>query len=354
MYQPRFQYSEKIVSLLLEIERVRSIFDFVKFPQDALLEYQFETKINRVSDGVSIDGSSLTRSQIKMLYSKTAFVQPTSETTEAKNLADAFTLLSTFVDNSQAITVESIKELHSTVVSSLVPINKAGLFRQSQLVIKDQEDPSLIYVPPPAIQIPVLIEEVCLYLSSVSAGTLHPAIKAAIVYYIFSAVHPFVEGNSSIARLMTHWVLEKDNASLHSLLSFEESMDEYLDDLLEVFFKIHSGDVRLGEHDLTGWIEAFLEMLSSAYLETRVSYEDFLSPASKLPIKVPEQIPLSPRQMKIIDYISDNGRVVMRQMRDFLPSISEDTILRDLQLLVKKGIIEKEGSTKSASYILKQ
>lgn len=354
MYQPKFRYSEKIVSLLLEIERVRSIFDFVKFPSDSILNYQLETKIERVSSGVAIDGSSLTKSQIKMLFSKTAFVQPTSETTEAKNLTDAFTLLGTFVENSQAVTVESIKELHSVVVSGLVPINKAGLFRQSQLVIKDQDDPSLVFVPPPAIQIPVLVEEVCLWLSSVGANGLHPAIKASIVYYIFSAIHPFVEGNSSIARLLTHWVMERDGASLHSLLSFEESMDEYLDDLLEVFFKLHSEDSRLGEHDLTIWVEKFLEMLSSAYLETRVNYEDFLSPASKLPIKVPEQIPLSPRQMKIIDYISDNGRVVMRQMRDFLPSISEDTILRDLQLLVKKGIIEKEGSTKSASYILKQ
>jgi len=137
MYQPKFAYTEKIVSLLLEIERVRSIFDFVKFPSDSILNYQLETKIERVSNGVALDGSSLTKSQVKMLFTKTAFIQPTSETTEAKNLADAFTLLGNFVANSQAITVESIKELHSVVVTGLVPINKAGLFRQNQLVIKD-------------------------------------------------------------------------------------------------------------------------------------------------------------------------------------------------------------------------
>jgi predicted HTH transcriptional regulator len=36
-----------------------------------------------------------------------------------------------------------------------------------------------------------------------------------------------------------------------------------------------------------------------------------------------------------------------------LPMISDDTILRDLKELTRKGIAKKQGSTKSARYILR-
>ncbi len=43
----------------------------------------------------------------------------------------------------------------------------------------------------------------------------------------------------------------------------------------------------------------------------------------------------------------------MRDLADVLTMVSEDTILRDLKDLYSKNIIEKEGSTKAARYVLR-
>ena len=42
----------------------------------------------------------------------------------------------------------------------------------------------------------------------------------------------------------------------------------------------------------------------------------------------------------------------MKELIRLIPMISEDTILRDLKDLMDKGIIKKEGRTKSARYVM--
>jgi predicted HTH transcriptional regulator len=70
-------------------------------------------------------------------------------------------------------------------------------------------------------------------------------------------------------------------------------------------------------------------------------------------LKIGAQVALSARQMKLIEYLSDKGGGGMGDLKGVLPMISDDTILRDLKDLIKKGIIDKEGSTKASRYIIK-
>ena len=42
----------------------------------------------------------------------------------------------------------------------------------------------------------------------------------------------------------------------------------------------------------------------------------------------------------------------MRELKEVLAMVSENTILRDLKDLLEKGIIKKEGSTKAAKYVI--
>ena len=62
------------------------------------------------------------------------------------------------------------------------------------------------------------------------------------------------------------------------------------------------------------------------------------------------QIYLTDRQIKIIEYLQDVGYLQNKLFQNVFPDISEDTVLRDLQELISKGLIRKVGSTKSARY----
>ena len=64
------------------------------------------------------------------------------------------------------------------------------------------------------------------------------------------------------------------------------------------------------------------------------------------------QVTLSERQLEIVDYIQKTGELQNKAFKDIFPMVSEDTVLREVQELVKKGVIKKTGSTRGAKYIL--
>ena len=51
-----------------------------------------------------------------------------------------------------------------------------------------------------------------------------------------------------------------------------------------------------------------------------------------------------------MEYISENASAPMQELKNVLTMVSEDTVLRDLNDLMDKGIIKKEGRTKAARY----
>ena len=77
-----------------------------------------------------------------------------------------------------------------------------------------------------------------------------------------------------------------------------------------------------------------------------------LSIDTRLKVKFGEQIALSERQMRLIEYISDQGSGGMNELKRVLPMVSEDTILRELRDLLTKGILKKTGTTKASKYVI--
>ena len=61
---------------------------------------------------------------------------------------------------------------------------------------------------------------------------------------------------------------------------------------------------------------------------------------------------LTDRQLKIIEYVQKIGYLENKIFPSLFPMVSEDTVLRELQDLVKKGILKKQGKTKGVKYLM--
>lgn len=61
---------------------------------------------------------------------------------------------------------------------------------------------------------------------------------------------------------------------------------------------------------------------------------------------------LTERQIKIIEYIQKIGYMENKIFPSLFPMVSEDTVLREVQDLVKKGILKKQGKTKGVKYLM--
>ena len=103
--------------------------------------------------------------------------------------------------------------------------------------------------------------------------------------------------------------------------------------------------------DITAWLEYFVAVVAVELSKIKERVRR-LSIDTKLKGKIGEQIALSERQMKLIEYLTEIGGAGMQDLKKQLKMVSEDTILRDLTKLIEKGILKKEGHTKASKYVV--
>ena len=127
-------------------------------------------------------------------------------------------------------------------------------------------------------------------------------------------------------------------------------MEEYFDsNAIEYYQALQSVEREGG--DLTAWLSYFTRGLAIELTKVKEKVQR-LSIDIKLKDKLGRQIILSDRQIKIIEYMQKVGFLQNQAFQTLFPMISEDTILRELQSLLKHGIIKKQGVTKGARYVL--
>jgi Fic family protein len=176
-------------------------------------------------------------------------------------------------------------------------------------------------------------------------------VKAAITHYILVAIHPFTDGNGRAARALSTLILFKEGYDIKKFFSLEEYFDRDATSYYHVLQQTSNQAKNLSERDLTIWIEYFTTGLAIELSRIREKVQR-LSVDLRIKGKT-GQVPLNERQLKLVEYMQEYSQVSNKEWRSLLPMVSDDTVLRDLKYLVKKGLVKKRGSTKSAYYILK-
>jgi len=146
-----------------------------------------------------------------------------------------------------------IRELHARLMAQGRGSEKSpGVFRRSQNWIGGTRPGNAHFVPPP----PQHVEDCMAALERFvhDRETPYPAlVKAALAHVQFESIHPFLDGNGRIGRLLIAFILHHDGILSQPLL------------YLSLYFKQHRAEyyrlldeVRL-EGDWEAWVDFFLE-----------------------------------------------------------------------------------------------
>lgn len=146
-----------------------------------------------------------------------------------------------------------IREMHSILLAQGRGSDKTpGEFRRSQNWIGGTRPGNAAFVPPP----PHRIEECMAALESFLNNQDNPypvLIKAALAHIQFETIHPFLDGNGRIGRLLIAFILHHDRALSQPLL------------YLSLYFKQHRAeyyrllDLVRTDGDWEAWLDYFLE-----------------------------------------------------------------------------------------------
>ncbi|KKR61797.1 MAG: hypothetical protein UU02_C0053G0008 [Candidatus Woesebacteria bacterium GW2011_GWA1_40_43] len=314
-------------------------------------QFQSDAVIRTIHHGTHIEGNDLTLYQTKKILEGAEVYARARDIQEVINYRNVMQLLDELAVKRGGYETDMLKDIHRATVDRIIVPEKIGVFRTTEVVIKEEGTGKVIFQPPPSHEVPYLLDDFFEWLNDPIARDIHPIIRSGIAHYILVAIHPFVEGNGRTVRAFSNLVLMREGYNIKKFFSIEERFDADPRAYYEALGEVDKGSPNLGTRDVTAWLEYFTGVVA-AELEKVKDKVRKLSVDSRLKVKFGEQVALTERQMRLIEYISDQGSGGMAELKKVLSMVSEDTILRELKDLLSKGIIKKQGSTKASKYVI--
>lgn len=349
MYEPKYTISNKILKGVGSLEASKEVVENAPLVPSFEKQFQSDAQVRTIYHGTHIEGNDLTFIQTKRVLEGQEVIARPRDIQEVINYRNATELLDELREKRGGYELSMLLDIHRATVDKIVAEEKVGVFRSTQVVIKEEGTGKVIFQPPPAVEVPYLLEDFFEWLNNDLAKEIHPVIRAGIAHYVLVAIHPFVEGNGRTVRAFTTLILMREGYDIKRFFSLEEHFDSDPASYYEAFGRVDRQSPNIGARDLTPWLEYFCEVVAIELGKIKEKVKK-LSVDTRLKVRFGEQVSLSERGMRLVEYISDQGGATMPELRRVLPMVSDDTILRDIRELLQKGIIKKSGSTKASRY----
>ena len=149
----------------------------------------------------AIEGNTLTMYETKVvLEGITVGGKTMVEHLETINHRDAILFIEDLVSNMEPISEWNIRNIHSIILKEIDNKN-AGIYRKENVVISGAK-----HIPPKYYEITDLMQELIEEYYNNWEG-FHPVVRATLLHGEFVKIHPFVDGNGRIARLLLNFEL---------------------------------------------------------------------------------------------------------------------------------------------------
>src|ERR1700731_462548 len=222
----------------------------VLLPRQELFLYMYVRKEAVLSS--QIEGTQSTLADLLRFETEAQAGQPIDDIREVSNYVDAMMYglerLKEF-----PLSLRLIREMHERLLqSSRGGTKNPGEFRRSQNWIGGTRPGNAMFVPPPVSELGACLDAFERFMHE-NESRLPPLIKAGLLHVQFETIHPFLDGNGRIGRLLVALYLCVHDVLRKPLL------------YLSLYLKTHRGDYyrllqEVREHGAwEAWLEFFLD-----------------------------------------------------------------------------------------------
>ncbi len=300
-----------------------------------LFIYFYQRKEALISS--QIEGTQSSFADLLMYENKDSRVVPTEDVKEVSNYVAAIDFgLKRIKDDDFPVSVRLIKELHQILLRTGRGESKSpGEFRRSQNWIGGTRPGNARFVPPPPDMVVQCMSEWEKFIHDESEY-IPFLIKIGMAHVQFETIHPFLDGNGRIGRLLIPLLLCANKVIQEPMLSpslyFKTHRDEYYE---------HLQNVRL-TGDWEKWLSFFLTCIS----ETATQAAETTFRLLKLFEFHRETIKTSGRMAGTVLRVHEH---LQRSPIDRISNISRQTgltypaVKKAVDKLVELGVVKKSG-----------
>ena len=356
MFTPKYTITTAILKNIGIIEACKEVIDHAPLLPYYEKKFQSDAMVRAVHYGTHIEGNELNLSQAEKVMQGEDVVARQRDVQEVINYRRAMEYIGGQFGDQRLVTrplhdktVEEaiIKEIHRLTVEKILPDEKCGAYRDTQVVVKNSLTGEVSFTPPVATEVPSQIAELIAFVNSSGEDDIHPILKSGAFHYEFVRIHPFVDGNGRVARALSTLILYQEGYDIRKFFSLEEHFDTNANEYYQALQSVPRND-----GDMTEWLSYFVEGLAIELHKIKEKVER-ISVDGKLKERLGgTPLLLTERQLKIIEYIQGTGYLQNSAFKQLFPFVSEDTVLNELKSLIQSGLIRKSGKTKAAKYVM--
>jgi Fic family protein len=194
----------------------------------------------------AIEGNSLTEMETKILLEDGLTVggKPLRDTFEALGHSDAFDYMFSLLGHRQIVT-EDVKTLHRLFFKKIDESN-AGIWREINTLVTGSD-----YEFPRPGELEGLMAEIEHWIKT-ERDNMHPVVFVAMLHLKFVTIHPYIDGNGRVARLLMNTALIQDGYMLAIIPPILGQ--EYL--------------IAIRDYQLNGMDEPFCDFIAERVLES--------------------------------------------------------------------------------------
>lgn len=320
----KYELTREMVDLISKIEVKKTILDNIQIPNSLVTALQRQSLIKSSLFSAKIEGNTL---NIKDLNNSMKLNSDYKQRLEIENILLAFSFITK--NQHKKINTDYILGLHAVVMKNLT--DDLGKIRKEVSAIFN-ESGFPVYIPPVPSKLPDLLKKITSYINEKTNENV--LIKASLLHISFEKIHPFLDGNGRVGRLLFQAIITRLGYSFNRLLSIEE----LLNGRKEEYYAY------LDKNDATSFIEFMLEIINDQAkmildeVSTKKQTSDDL---------------LLPRRKEILDVIRDHGVMSLDSIRRRFLKVTSRMIRYDLKKLEEQGFIVKLGTTRGAMYKVK-
>ncbi len=241
-----------------------------------------------------------------------------------------------------------LNETHEILMQGVRGEHKSpGNFRTSQNWIGGSNLSDAVYIPPHHTEIPDLMSDLELFLHNDVINVPH-LIKIAIAHYQFETIHPYLDGNGRVGRLLITLylvgfsLLKKPSLYLSSF--FEKHRSSYYDALSRV---------RMA-NDISHWVKFFLNAIIDTADDGKKTFLLILELKKETDSFIISLGGRAENANKILELFYQKPALNVKEIEKFL-SMNQRTIRNVLNTLEKENlIIEYTGNKRNKKYIFQR
>ncbi len=239
-----------------------------------------------------------------------------------------------------------LKQTHKKLLQGVRGKHKQpGEFRTSQNWIGGASLKDAAFIPPHHTEVPDLMGDLEKFLNNEDLQT-PPLIRIGIAHYQFETIHPFLDGNGRLGRLLITLYLVSNNIlnkpALYLSDFFERNRSHYFDNLM----------MARSKNNLTQWLTFFLVGVLETAENSIQTFNEIIKLRKEIEekkiIRLGKRVPLA---MELMRYLYSKPVVDAAEVAQLL-NVNITTAYRLIQELEKLNILKEQTGFKRNRYFI--